>query len=538
MHTAAREKIAKSAGRVSGGTIISRVLGIARDSVFAAYFGTTYLADAFNLAFSIPNFLRRIFGEGMLNASYVPVYSHYLHREGKEAASDLANKTYSVMLVILIAVSFLGVVFSESLVRAYAYGWRNTPETFALTVKLNRVLFPYLVFVGLASLAGGTLNSLGHFAVPAFAPAMLNIALIATAFTFMRLGSGSGESMITLFSYGALLGGALQMLVQVPQLKKAGQKFRFKPDFKDAGVRWIGRLMVPSLFGFAVTQINMLVDTLLATFLPEGSVTAMRLGNRIAIQPLGIFAVAITTATLPALSEHAAKEDRDRLLHDFAFSLKLILAFLIPSTIGLIVLAKPIVRVLFERGEFTAAESTPLTVKAVVWYTVGLFAYGGVKSTVQAFYSIKDTVTPMKVAIFSVFLNVGLNLALMRPLGMAGLALATSVSAIVTFVVLNVLLKRRLGDIREREIWSASRRILVASLVMGGAIYAIARSLEPLAGGLWGQLVQVGAASVAGLAVFLAVSLALKVEEVTFLLGLLARKLGLNGRSKAGSADR
>jgi putative peptidoglycan lipid II flippase len=537
MHTEAKEKIAKSAGRVSGGTIISRLLGIARDSVFAAYFGTTYVADAFNLAFSIPNLLRRIFGEGMLNASYVPVYSQYLHKEGRQAASDLANKTYSVMLIVLGVVTILGAVFAGPVVKAFAYGWRNSPESFALTVKLTRVLFPYLIFVGLASLVGGTLNSLGHFAVPAFAPAMLNIALIATAFTFMRLGSGSGESMITLFSYGALVGGLFQVLIQLPQLRKGGQKLKFDPDFRNAGVRWIGRLMVPSMFSFAVTQINVLVDTLLATFLPEGSVTALRLGNRIAIQPLGIFAIAITTATLPALSEHAAKENRDRLLHDFAFSLKLIMAFLIPSTVGLVVLARPVVRVLFERGEFTAA-STTLTVTAVIFYTIGLFAYGGVKSTVQAFYSVKDTVTPMKVAIFSMLLNIGLNLALIRPLKLAGLALATSLSAIVSFAILNIILKRRLGDIREREIWSASLRIALASVVMGGAMYVIARGLEPLAVGLWGQLVQVCAASAVGLGVFLALSLALKVEEVSFILGLLARKLGLNGRSKSGNADR
>jgi putative peptidoglycan lipid II flippase len=291
------------------------------------------------------------------------------------------------------------------------------------------------------------------------------------------------------------------------------------------------------MFSFAVTQINVLVDTLLATFLPEGSVTALRLGNRIAIQPLGIFAIAITTATLPALSEHAAKENRERLLHDFAFSLKLILAFLIPSTVGLLVLAKPIVRVLFERGEFTAA-STNLTVTALVYFTIGLFAYGGVKSTVQAFYAVKDTMTPMRVAIFSMLLNVALNLALIRPLKLAGLALATSVSAIVSFAILNILLKRRLGDIREREIWVAAVKIGLASVVMGGVMFVLARSLEPLATNLWGQLLQVGVSSVAGLMVLLAVSLALKVEEVIFLLGVIARKLGRNGRSKAGSADR
>jgi len=533
MHSTTKEKIAKSAGRISAATLVSRLLGIARDSTFAAFFGTTYLADAFNMAFLIPNFLRRIFGEGMLNASYVPVYTHYLHKEGKESAADLAVKTLSVMAVILTVVTVLGVVFAEPIVKAYAYGWRHDPKAFDLTVKLTRVLFPYLFFIGLEVLAAGTLNSLGYFAVPAFAPAFLNIALIATAFTFMQLGRGSGESMITLFSVGAIIGGALQFLVQLPLLLKTGHKLMFKPDFKHAGVRWVARLMVPSLFGFAVAQINMLVDSFLATFLPEGSVTALRLGNRIAIQPLGIFAIAITTAALPTLSTHAAKDDRTKLVDDFAFSMRLILAFLIPCTVGMIVLAKPIVRVLFERGQFTAARSTPLTVQALVYYTVGLFAYGGVKATVQAFYSLKDTMTPTKIAIASVVLNVILNLILMGPFGVAGLAVATSIASIATFILLNMILKRRLGDIHGRSIWSASGKIMAASAAMGIVMYALARALAPGAHGLAGELLQLCVAGAAGFGAFLAVAFALKAGEVMFILGIISRKLGY-GRAQSG----
>jgi len=529
MHTTTRERIAKSAGRISGATFLSRLLGIARDSIFAAFFGTSYLADAFNIAFLIPNFLRRIFGEGMLNASYVPVYTHYLQKEGKQSAADLAARTFSVMIVILSVVTVLGIVFSDWIVKAYAYGWRDDPRTFALTVKLTRVLFPYIFFIGLEVLAAGTLNSLGYFAVPAFAPAFLNIALIATAFTFMQLARGSGEGMITLFSVGAVIGGALQFFIQLPLLVKTGHRPRFKPDFRDAGVKWIGRLMVPSLFGFAVVQINMLVDSLLATFLPEGSVTALRLGNRIAIQPLGIFAVAITTAALPTLSTHAAKDDRTKLVDDFAFSMRLILAFLIPSAVGMIVLAKPIVRVLFERGEFTAARSTPVTVMALVYYSIGLFAYGGVKASVQAFYSMKDTLTPTKIAVLSVVLNVALNLILMRPFGVAGLAVATAISAIVSFAILNIVLKRRLGDIHEKEIWLASLKIVAASAAMGLVMYVVAHRLEPSAVSLAGELVQLGAASILGLGAFLGVALALKAGEVMFILGLVSRKLGRHG---------
>ena len=538
MPSTTKERIAKSAGRIGGMTLVSRLLGIARDSIFAAYFGTTYLADAFNIAFLIPNFLRRIFGEGMLNASYVPVYTHYLHKEGKPAAVDLAAKTFSVMIVLLLAVTVLGVAFSGPIVRAYAYGWRNSPESFALTIKLTRVMFPYVFFVGLASLAAGTLNSLGYFAIPAFSPALLNIAFIATSFTFMRLVTGSRESMITVFSLGAILGGALQLFVQLPQLKRTGHRLRFVPDFKDAGVRWIGKLMGPSLFVFAFTQVNTLVDSFLATFLPVGSVTALRLGNRIAIQPLGIFAIAITTATLPMLSEHAAKDDRTRLVDDFAFSVKLILAFLIPSTVGMIVLAKPIVRVLFERGEFTAARSTPMTVDAMVYYAIGLFAYGGVKAVVQAFYSMKDTVTPMKISIATVILNVVLNVILMRPFGLKGLAVSTSISSIVSFVLLTAILKRKMGDIRGGEIWVATFKILAASAAMGVVMYLLARQLEPRATNLVGEIVQVGVASAAGFGAFMLVAFSLKAGEVMFLLGLVAKRLGGNGRAKAGSEDK
>jgi putative peptidoglycan lipid II flippase len=524
MQSASKETIAKSAGRISGATTVSRILGLARDSIFAAFFGTSYVADAFQVAFLIPNFLRRVLGEGTLNASYVPVYTHYLHREGDKTAIDLAAKVFSVLIVVTGLVVLLGMVFADPIARLYAFGWRDSVQTFNLTVKLTRILFPYIFFVALAALAGGTLNSRGYFGIPALAPAFLNISLIATAFTVMRLASGSGEAMITIFSIGALIGGVLQVLVQLPQLLRTGHRLRFRPDFKDEGVRWIGKLMVPGMLAFAVTQINTLVDTLLATTLPEGSVTALRLGNRIAIQPLGIFGVAITTAALPTLAAHAAKEDKARLVEDFAFSTRLILAFLIPSGVAMMVMARPVVRLLFERGEFSAARSTPLTVSALMYYAAGLFAYGGIKAVTQAFYSIKDTVTPMKVAVVSVVLNVVLDLILVRYLGLIGLALATSVTATAGFVLLSLLLRRKLGDIRGMEIWLAVVRILAASALMGVVLFIVSGYFESGAVNIWGKLAQVAISMTAGLAVFLGVSLALKVREVMFIIGLVLRR--------------
>jgi putative peptidoglycan lipid II flippase len=526
MNSGSKERIARSAGRVSGATFVSRVLGLVRDSVFAAFFGTSYFGDAFNIAFLIPNFLRRVIGEGTLQASYVPVYTQALHKEGEKRATDLAAKTFSVLIVVLSLAVLGGIVFAGPIVKTYAFGWKDSPQTFSLTVKLTRILFPYVFFVSLAALAGGTLNCRGYFGLPALAPAFLNISLIATAFTFMRMGPASGESMITRFSIGALVGGVLQIAVQVPRLLQTGHPVRFDPDFKDPGVRWIGRLMLPGVLAFAVTQINVLVDTLLATTLVEGSVTALRLGNRVAVQPLGIFGIAITTAVLPTLSAHAAKEDRAKLVEDFAFSERLILAFLIPSGIALMVLAIPVTRLLFERGEFTAERSTPMTAHALFYYALGLFSYGGVKAVVQAFYSMKDTVTPMKIAIVSVCLNIALNLILVRYLALIGLALATSVSSVVGFAILSVMLKRRLGDIRGREIWAAVVRILTASVVMGAVLYLVAHMLESGAIDIWGKLIQVAAAGAAGLAAFIGLSFALKVKEVIFILEMVFGRRG------------
>ncbi|MFH1314633.1 MAG: murein biosynthesis integral membrane protein MurJ [Candidatus Eisenbacteria bacterium] len=526
MQSGSKERIARSAGRISGATLISRILGLVRDSVFAAFFGTTYFGDAFNVAFLIPNFLRRVLGEGTLHASYVPVYTQALHKEGEKSAIDLASKVFSVLVVVLGLVTLLGIIFAGPIVRTYAFGWKNSPETFSLTVKLTRILFPYLFFVSLSALAGGTLNCRGYFGLPALAPAFLNISLIATAFTFMRMGPASGESMITRFSIGALVGGVLQIAVQVPRLLRTGHRVRFDPDFKDPGVKWVARLMLPGILAFAVTQINVLVDTLLATTLAEGSVTALRLGNRIAIQPLGVFGVAITTAVLPTLAAHAAKEDRAKLVEDFAFSERLILAFLIPSGIALMVLATPVIRLLFERGEFTAERSTPMTAQALFYYTIGLFSYGGMKAVVQAFYSMKDTVTPMKVAILNVGLNITLNLILVRYLGLIGLALATSISSIVGFAILSVMLNRRLGDIRGKEIWTAVGRILVASLAMGGVLYVVSARFDAGAVNIWGKLLQVAISGAAGLATFIGLSLVLKVKEITFILGMVFRRRG------------
>jgi putative peptidoglycan lipid II flippase len=521
-----REKIARSASRVSAATIVSRILGLGRDAIFAALFGTSYVGDAYNVAFLIPNFLRRVFGEGALAAGYIPVYKHYLHNESRERALQLAVRIFSVLVVILAVVVLGGIVFSEIIVKVWAFGWRDQPETFALTVRLTKILFPYILFVGVSSLAMVTLNSVGYFFVPALSPAVLNAFLIGVGVGLIRYFTGSPESAVLWFSVGTLAGVVLQIAVQMPLLSRTGHKPAFDLNLKDEGVRWVGRLLLPSIIALAATQVNVVVDTLLATTLPEGSVTALRLGNRLSLQPLGIFVAAIATVTLPALAEHTAKEDRDLFMHDLSFALKLTLTFMIPSTIAVIVMATPVVRLFFERGEFTAARSTPMTSTTFLCYSLGLVSYGGTKVITQAFYSLKDTKTPVKIGIVVVVANVILNLILVRILGLAGLALATAFSATIGFVLLGLTLRRRVGDVGIKSLVSMSAKVLVAALVMGVGMYLVSQSLEPHTARFLGKVLQVGAAAGVGLLLLLGMSYILRAREVMFVVGLLVGRRG------------
>ena len=522
-----KEEIARSASRVSAATIVSRILGLGRDAVFAALFGTSYVGDAYNVAFLIPNFLRRVFGEGALSAGYIPVYKHYLHREGSERAVKLAVKIFSMLIVTLAIIVLGGVVFSEYIVKAWAFGWRDQPELFALTVHLTRILFPFILFVGMTSLAMVTLNSVGYFTIPALSPAMLNAFLMGIGVGLLRYYTGPPESVVTWFAIATIGGVLLQIGVQVPLLFKTGHKPAFDLDLKDEGVRWVGRLLLPSILALAATQVNVIVDTLLATTLAEGSVTALRLGNRLSMQPLGIFVAAIATVTLPALSEHAAREDRARFMHDLSFALKLSMTFMIPSTIAVLAIGKPIVRLFFERGEFTAARSTPMTSITFMCYSLGLVSYGGIKVITQAFYSLKDTKTPVKIGVAVVVANVVLDIVLVRLIGLAGLALATAISATLGFVLLGVTLRGRIGDVGMKSLVSMCMKVLVAALVMGAGMYAVSHVLEPYTARFTGKLLQVAAAGGAGLLLLLGVSYIIRVREVIFVAEML---LGRRGR--------
>jgi putative peptidoglycan lipid II flippase len=464
-------RIAKAASIVGGATLLSRVFGFIRDMVVAQLFGTGMATDAFFVAFRIPNLFRRLVGEGALTASFIPVYTEYISQRSKEESDELVSASFSVLGVLLILVTALGILFSPWIVKIMAYGFSQEPEKFRLTVLLNRLMFPYIFFIGLVALAMGILNSWKHFAAPALAPVLLNLSIIACALFFPVV---LGEPILSL-AIGVILGGAAQILFQIPFIQRTGivPRFHFNPSHP--GVKRIGILMAPSVLGLAVTQLNVVVNTLLASYLPEGSVSYLYYADRLLEFPMGIFAIAIATAVLPTLSEYSAQKDLQGLKETLSFSLRLVFFVTLPSMVGLIVLRLPILNLLFQRGAFTL-HSAVMAAQALLYYALGLAAFAGVRIVVPAFYSLQDTKTPVKVAFFALLANAGLGLVLMIPLQHGGLALATSLAAGLNFSLLLFFLRKRLGRIGASRIIRSFFKSLGASILMGIVAYAISFS--------------------------------------------------------------
>ncbi|MDP6625482.1 MAG: murein biosynthesis integral membrane protein MurJ [Nitrospinota bacterium] len=515
-----QERMTSAAGAVGGATLISRVLGFVRDMIIAQIFGTKMAADAFFVAFRIPNLLRRLLGEGSLTAAVVPVFTEYLTTKDREEAWKLANILLNTFLVILFVTVILGIVSSPVIVRFIAPGFHASAQKFDLTVELTAFMFPYLFFVGMAALTMGMLNSLRVFFIPALGPVFLNISMILAAiFLAPRL-----EQPVFALAAGVIVGGVLQFFIQVPALIKKGLKYKPTLDFAHPGLIKIGKLMLPSLVGLAVMEINIFVDTLLASLLPEGSVSYLYYGNRLVQFPQGIFAVALGVAILPTLSQQAAKNQMEELKDTVSFGIRLVLFITIPATVGLIVLKGPIINLLFERGEFTH-QSTLATAHALFYYAIGLCAFSGVKVIVPAFYSLKDTVSPVKVAVLAMITNIVLNLLLMGPLQHGGLALATSLSSLLNVTLLIFILRKKIGSIKGRTILISVVKLTLASIVMGFLIYWINTGFYDMganvllkAGVLFGNIAL-------GIIFYFILSFFLKVEEGKFLINLLKNKL-------------
>ena len=483
------KSLSGAAGTVSAFTLLSRLLGFVRDMVIANYFGTKGAADAFFMAFRIPNLLRRLTAEGALSAAFVPLFTKTLLKD-RAQAFRLANNILFHLTLFTTAIVIAGIVFAEPFLRLIAIGFTDDPEKFQLTVSLTQLIFPYLIFVSLAAIMMGILNSMHHFAAPAASPVMLNISFIVCTI-FLR---DYFDLPVYAVAVGVLIGGFLQLAIQIPFAIKKGFVFSFVFDPRSDLLKKVLLLTLPATVGIAAAEINMLVDAMLASMLDEGSVSYLFYSNRLVQFPLGVFAIAISTALLPALSHHAGKNENNKIIDTLSLSIRGAMFLIVPSTVGLIILREPIIEVLFERGAFDHA-ATLNTAFALAFYAVGLLAYSGVKLFVSAFYAIGDTKTPVKLAVISMLLNIVLNLILMGPLKHGGLALATALASWINLLGLVYLLKKRFGNIDGKTLFKSFLVTTLISLAMAGIIalswgYLFASGFS--AGGLAGIILLAG----------------------------------------------
>lgn len=455
----------RSAGAIGIATLISRVLGCIRDVLMARLFGTSAPAQAFAVAFRLPNMLRDLVGEGAANAAFVPVLTEHRQRRPEEFWI-VTGTLFNLMAIGLAVVAAVGWWAAPGLVRLTAPGFLADPAKCSLTVALTRWLFPYLWFIGLTALAGGILNTLHHFTMPAYGPCLLNVAMIVST-----LIAPAFPNPVFVLALGVLAGGALQLGAQLPLLWRRGWRPGQPRRLTHPVVPQALRLLGPRALGSCVYQLNLLVDTICAsweTIVGAGAVAALYYANRLFQFPLAIVGTALAQASLPMLSAQALEASRARLKASVASLLTLTLALAIPATVGLVVLGATIVRVLFERGEFSAY-STGITTQALVWYSVGLAAYMAAKILTNTCYALQDTRTPVRTAAVALGVNVVLNLALMRPMGVGGLALATSVASGCNVALLWRALTRSLGPLDGAAVWASTRRVLLAAAMMGGA---------------------------------------------------------------------
>ena len=521
-HETENHRVAKAAGVVGLATMLSRVFGFIRDVIVARYFGAGLATDAFFVAFRIPNLLRRLFAEGSLTIAFVPVFTEYLKAKSREDAFELARVAFTLLSAILVVVSIAGVLLSPAIVTLMAPGFRAAPDKYALTVLLTRIMFPYIFFIALVALCMGILNSLRHFATPALSPVILNLCMIAAALT---LRDFFAEPIVAL-AVGVMVGGLLQLAVQLPVLFRLGVSLRPNFHFGHEGVRRIGALMLPAAFGAAVYQINIFISTLLASFLPEGSVSFLYYADRIVELPLGIFGIAIGTAALPSFSDQVARGQYDEMKRTISFSLRLMLFITIPAMIGIIALQEPIISVLFQRGEFEARSSV-LTAQALFWYAVGLWAFSTIRVVVAAFYALQDTKTPVRIAVVALVVNTVCSAALMFPMKHNGLAFATSIASAVNVLTLAYLLRKRIGEFLDSAFWASVARVIAASAVMGVAVALTTHALGwDVAAPFGNRLTVLVAGLTVGIAAFTASAFALRCPETTTILSMLRRKLG------------
>ncbi len=525
-------RVARRAGVVGAATMLSRVLGLVREQVMAALFGAGLATDAFNVAFRIPNLLRDLFAEGAMSSAFVPTFTGIHQRQGEAEAWAFGRQLMVTLLAVLIAICAGGYLLAPWLVRLFAPGFAAIPGKLDLTILLTRVMLPFLPAVALAAAAMGMLNARGSFAVPALAPTMLNLGMIVFGIALIPVVERLGQPAILAMALGVVIGGIGQFACQLPALR--GKGFRVRPELPRAhpGVRRVALLMMPAAVGLAATQINLFVSTLIASLLEQGSVSWLGYAFRLMQLPIGVFGVALATVSMPTLAQAAVNQDLASLKVTLSATLRLVFLLTAPAALWLAVMAVPVITLLYQHGRFGPFDTTR-TSAALVMYCLGLPAFAAVGVLTRTFYALGDTRTPVRASFVSVALNLGLNLLFigpLRPLGLghAGLALATSLTAIANLLQLTWYLRRRLGRLEGRRmlntLWRVGTAAALATLPCGVGL----RLAGHAGGGAALAAVEVVGGLILAAAAGYGAMKALKVEElatIETLVGSLRRRL-------------
>ena len=460
-----KKSVFHSTAIISVCTALSRGLGLVREILMANYFGTSLAKSAFDIAFKVPNLFRRLFGEGALSAAFIPVFSESLQKEGVEAAGKLANRIMTMLLMALLLIAIGGLLMISAGLHWFSFG-----EKVTAVLPLLRIMLPYMVFICLVALSMGILNSFHHFAIPAFTPVLLNIVWIcALLFALPHFGTTTMEQIYAV-AWAVLVAGILQLLLQIPVLIKFGFKPKLSFRWQDPRVKKMLLLMAPVALGMGVVQINVILDGVLALYVGTWAPAALTYAERLIYLPLGIIATALATVLLPTFSHQVTGGESDDMRKTMTGALSSLMLVMVPASIGLIILAEPLVSLMFERGEFDAV-STMYTMRAVWFYAPGLLFFSIYKVFVPAFYAMQDTRTPVRVAVSMVCLNLFLNIIfiLTWPEGYkhAGLAFATVIASVVSCFVLAVILHKRIGSLQWKKLFTIAVKTLVATSVMG-----------------------------------------------------------------------
>ena len=502
-------------GAFTSATLVSRILGYIRDALVAAYFGGGVVTDAFYAAFRVPNLLRRFLGEGSMTAAFIPIFTDVANKKGGKEANSFLNALFSGLILILIAIVVVGVLFAPFVARFVAWGF--DPEKLELTSDLIRLIFPFLIVISVAALLTAVLNSEGRFFVPAVAPAGLSISMIFFILFFYKHLSYPVYGL----AISVVIGGFIHFVMQVPSLYKAGYSLRFAVPFSHPQVKFFFLLLIPTIVGLCSDQINAFVDQLCASFLRDGSVTALYNSNRIMQLPLALFGIAVSSVALPTLSKAASNKNKKEFKDTLNFSLRIANFVLIPSMFGLMVLGFPIIQLLFEHGLFTR-EYSFLTFKALFPYVLGLPAYSAVRILATAFYAEKDTQTPVRIALWAMVLHVVANIALMWKFEVAGLAFSTALSAWFQAICLFKIIRKKIGGFGGREILKSSIYGTVIGVLMGLVCFTLNWALVSHLS----VHLRVPFVIVVGVGIYFGLSKILRVKEYTYLIeAVMKRKL-------------